>query len=114
MNATNEQLQEKKVSLEQELRKVNLQLANVLNLNDTLALENKEKDVTINQKEQQLAEIQEKDNQEIEQYLQERTCLVDSFTHEVDVIEDSNRKLSDLKNRYSCVPLCLVVFDWSL
>jgi hypothetical protein len=100
MNSTNEQLQEKKVILEQELKRINLELANVLNLNDTLALENKEKDETIGQKEQQLLDLQEKDNQEIEQYLQERTCLEESFSHEVDVVEDSIKKLVDLKNRY--------------
>lgn len=100
MNSSNEQLQEKKAILEQELKRVNLELANVLNLNDTLALENKEKDETIGMKEQQLIDLQEKDHQEIEQYLQERTCLEEHFSHEVDVINDSIKKLVDLKQRY--------------
>ena len=43
MNSTNEQLQEKKQNLENELKKLNFQLAEVLNLNDNLVLENKEK-----------------------------------------------------------------------
>mmetsp|Transcript_17121 Transcript_17121/g.28604 ORF Transcript_17121/g.28604 Transcript_17121/m.28604 type:complete len:602 (-) Transcript_17121:120-1925(-) len=101
MNSSNEQLQEKKAILEQELKRVNLELANVLNLNDTLALENKEKDETIGMKEQQLIDLQEKDHQEIEQYLQERTCLEEYFSHEVDVVNDSIKKLVDLKQRYN-------------
>ena len=107
MNSSNDQLQDKKTVLEQELKRINLELANVLNLNDTLALENKEKDDTISKKEQLLIELQEKDNQEIEQYLQERTCLEDSFSHEIDVMHDSIKKLLDLKNR-------CVLFNWHL
>ena len=100
MNSTNEQLQEKKAVLEQELKRVNLELANVLNLNDSLALQNKEKDDVIAKKELQLAEIQDKDNQDIEQYLQERTCLEDTYAHELEVVEDSINKLTDLRKRY--------------
>jgi hypothetical protein len=99
MNASNEQLQEKKAILEQELKRVNLELANVLNLNDTLALENKEKDETIGLKEQQLIDLQEKDNQEIEQYMQERTCLEDYYSHEEDIVNDSIKKLENMKYR---------------
>ena len=50
MNSSNDQLQDKKTVLEQELKRINLELANVLNLNDTLALENKEKDDTTTKK----------------------------------------------------------------
>lgn len=99
MNSTNEQLQEKKSILEQELKKVHLELAKVLNLNDTLALENKLVDETIGKKEQQLVSLQEKDSQEADQYLQERTCLSDSFAHEVNIMEDSIKKLENMKNR---------------
>lgn len=43
MNTTNEQLQEKKLYLENEMKKLNYELIEVLNLNDSLLLENKEK-----------------------------------------------------------------------
>ena len=43
MNTTNDQLQEKKINLENELRRVQIELVEVLNLNDNLTLENKEK-----------------------------------------------------------------------
>jgi hypothetical protein len=47
MNTSNEQLQEKKIHLENELKKLNSELAEVLNLNDNLVLENKEKVIFI-------------------------------------------------------------------
>lgn len=43
MNTSNEQLQEKKLHLENELKKLNIELGEVVNLNDSLVLENKEK-----------------------------------------------------------------------
>jgi hypothetical protein len=43
MKLTNEQMQEEKSNLEQELRKLQVELVDILNLNDSLVAKNNEK-----------------------------------------------------------------------
>lgn len=64
---TNEQLQEKKANLEGELRRLQMELVDVLNSNDSLTSQNREKDAIISKKEQQLQEIRDKNNHDLEQ-----------------------------------------------
>eukprot|EP00602_Paraphysomonas_sp_CaronLab_P001618 CAMPEP_0185031938 /NCGR_PEP_ID=MMETSP1103-20130426/19685_1 /TAXON_ID=36769 /ORGANISM="Paraphysomonas bandaiensis, Strain Caron Lab Isolate" /LENGTH=521 /DNA_ID=CAMNT_0027567639 /DNA_START=31 /DNA_END=1593 /DNA_ORIENTATION=- len=103
MNTTNDQLQEKKINLENELRRVQIELVEVLNLNDNLTLENKEKDDTISRKEQQLMELKDKDAQDIEQLKTERKCMVDYYEHEFAVLNDSIKRIELLRDRYNAL-----------
>ena len=64
---TNEQLQEKKANLEGELRRLQMELVDVLNSNDSLTSQNREKDAIILKKEQQLQELKDKNNHDLEQ-----------------------------------------------
>jgi ABC-type transport system involved in cytochrome bd biosynthesis fused ATPase/permease subunit len=67
MNLSNEQLQEKKQHLESELRKLQTDLVDILNQNDVLTLQNKEKDETIAMKEKKLTETKDKNSLDLEQ-----------------------------------------------
>jgi predicted nucleic acid-binding Zn-ribbon protein len=67
MNLSNEQLQEKKQHLESELRKLQSDLVDILNQNDVLTLQNKEKVETISLKEKKLNETKDKNSLDLEQ-----------------------------------------------
>ena len=79
MNLSNEQLQERKQHLENELRKLQTELVDVLNLNDSLTLQNKEKDETIASKERKLAEIKDKNQLDLDQLRTVSIILLLSF-----------------------------------
>jgi hypothetical protein len=67
MNLSNEQLQEKKLHLESELKKLQSDLVEILNQNDILTLQNKEKDEIIINREKKLNEIKDKNTLDSEQ-----------------------------------------------
>ena len=67
MNLSPEQLQEKKSYLENELKKLQQDLVGILNQNDILTFQNKEKDDLLFHRERKLNEIKEKNLLDSEQ-----------------------------------------------
>ena len=73
-----QEFEEEKLRLEQELRQTLTQITDIINLNSDVTIENKKKDALLVQKETMLSTLREKNISETQQLEAEFTCLCET------------------------------------
>jgi|MDTB01.1.fsa_nt_gb hypothetical protein len=96
-----EKLESEKKRLEEELRYVQLQMTDILNLNDGLLVELRQKDKSLVKREEYFAIISEKNATELAQLEIETECAEQMSVYDIEVLQGQVNRLQLQKERYN-------------
>ena len=96
-----EKLENEKKRLEEELRYVQLQMTDTLNLNDGLLAELRQKDETLVKREEYFAIVSEKNATELAQLEVETECAEQMSTYDIEALQGQVNLLQLQKERYN-------------